>query len=410
MTSPQAKVGYAIGKIWCLPFLGHSCNEVEKEYARMTMDKILAVDKVSVACGFVEIVPRSWIETVTTIIPGLGYVYHGEVLMMEVAEGASVKAIDKLPAAVQDEAYQSLNRTQVLLAGIFDTLMQQRDRNTGNVFLSESNQLALIDNDKVLAEKIDSVFIPNSQYYNANIFGREFVRYNGYNISQAPSPTSTRTSVVLDYRCYAHEGVVGVNYPPKVKQCLADISAATPEKIQREYGFPDVKYAAALWDQARVMAHRGMEWALDHSSLEHPCLAYFWHKPCCRWRAVSKEEKPAFGSRMRCADESWAPWNLEHKLPCKNFDYMFVKYRMIESSMALGQEFDIADWLAWVTRSAPPVRCTAVQAGREDTPPWLLHTQHREVDPTLYCVKTPGGEKWHHYMTTVKHLRGQVRV
>lgn len=40
----------------------------------MVMDKILAVDRVSTYCGFDEIVPRSWIETITTIIPGLGEV------------------------------------------------------------------------------------------------------------------------------------------------------------------------------------------------------------------------------------------------------------------------------------------------------------------------------------------------
>lgn len=129
---------------------------------------------------------------------------------------------------VQVEMYKSLNSTQVLMASIFDALVQQRDRNTGNAFVSEDGQVSLIDNDKVrarsatvptlvarrfstyilfplpfsafsfranvspthhhhnaqvLSEGENSIFLSNTAYYLYNIFGREYVRYNGYNIS-----------------------------------------------------------------------------------------------------------------------------------------------------------------------------------------------------------------------------------
>lgn len=45
---------------------------------------------------------------------------------------------------------------------------------------------------------------------------------------------------------------------------------------------------------------------------------------------MRNEERERYGTRMRCADEAWAPWALEHKLPCKGFDYMYVKYKMFE--------------------------------------------------------------------------------
>eukprot|EP00873_Tetraselmis_striata_P005754 jgi/Tetstr1/426018/TSEL_016365.t1 len=397
MSSSRAKQGYAIGKVWCLPFSGHACTPIGEAFATMVMDKIVALEGVNRDCGFSEIIPASWVETVTTILPGTGIVYHGPALMMDVADGVSFKSTERLPGEVQVEMYKSLNSTQVLMASIFDALVQQRDRNTGNAFVSEDGQVSLIDNDKVLSEGENSIFLSNTAYYLYNIFGREYVRYNGYNISATPTASTPKASLALDYRCHVKKGVLGNNFPRNIKKCLADISALSPVELQEKYGFPELKQAAALWERANVLSRYGMEWALEHSTVDNECMKYFWHKPCCSWRQPVDSEKNEFG-RIMCADPEWRPWELKYPLPCKGLDYMYVKYRMIDMADDTGEEFDLESYDAWIREMAPPTRCTDVVPGTEETLPWDLHRTHAEVDPTLHCAKPPGGSKWKSFM------------
>lgn len=58
--------------MWCLPFSGHACTPIGEAFATMVMDKIVALEGVNRDCGFSEIIPASWVETVTTILPGTG--------------------------------------------------------------------------------------------------------------------------------------------------------------------------------------------------------------------------------------------------------------------------------------------------------------------------------------------------
>jgi hypothetical protein len=101
MTSPRAKAGFVIGKVWCLPFSGHSCTPIQEAFSTMVMDKIVALEGVNRDCGFSEIIPASWVETITTVLPGTGTVYHGPALMMDLAEGVSVKSTERLPGQVR---------------------------------------------------------------------------------------------------------------------------------------------------------------------------------------------------------------------------------------------------------------------------------------------------------------------
>lgn len=56
--------------------------------------------------------------------------------------------------------------------------------------------------------------------------------------------------VLLDYRCYVDGGKIGVNYPPRVTQCLSKLSRMSPQQVVTEYGFPDEHAALMLQKRA----------------------------------------------------------------------------------------------------------------------------------------------------------------
>jgi hypothetical protein len=57
---------------------------------------------------------------------------------------------------------------------------------------------------------------------------------------------SKNPMLLLDYRCYVEGGEVGTNYPPQLRECLANLSAMTPQEIKGHYGFPKINAGKIL--------------------------------------------------------------------------------------------------------------------------------------------------------------------
>ena len=100
----------------------------------------------------------------------------------------------------------------------------QCDRHGQNAFVNEQGRLTLIDLDQALGEGWrvcgqDSLFLPTTQKFVINTLGYQYVmKFGG-------RPRGTvGLQVRFDYRCHVAGGTIGKQFPPKVQQCLSDIS------------------------------------------------------------------------------------------------------------------------------------------------------------------------------------------
>jgi hypothetical protein len=57
--------------------------------------------------------------------------------------------------------------------------------------------------------------------------------------------------MLLDYRCHVEGGKIGTKYWPKLKQCLKNIAAMTPQQVYDTYGYPEMAIAEALNQRAK---------------------------------------------------------------------------------------------------------------------------------------------------------------
>lgn len=322
VSSPQAKHGVAIGKVLCLPYSRMERNGKDKlepcdeNFASFLKDVqypvIRAADLISLECGLDEVAPRTWVQNVTALMPGTGYVIETEMLLQDVVKGVSLNSIHRhLSDHEGEKLLASINSTTVILSAIFDLLLTSEDRHNDNVLIDGRGHMHLIDSDKVLGLEHgipQSLFFPTSVYMWYNLFGRGFVNTHGKNATKE----KPNYSLMLDYRCHVrsvngHEDesyTLGTNYPPRVKRCLQKMDVMSTDELLGAYGLPSLESARMLKGRVHDMLYHGFEEALEKAT--PLCQRWPWTKPCCVWKGSNGR------NRETCADSSWKPetWSL----------------------------------------------------------------------------------------------------
>jgi len=321
VSSERAAHGVAIGKVQCIPFgrmirdreVFEPCDAAyeaflrEKQYPTVT-----AGGRIAHECGLGGVAPASWVENITGLMPGTGYVIQREMLMQDIVKGVSLSSVHRhLSDHDGEKLLASVNSTSVILAAIYDLLLTSEDRHNDNVLIDSYGHMSLIDNDKILNLEHGipkSIFFPTSIYMWYNLVGRGFV--NSYGKDDHLSKPSY--NLMLDYRCHVksvngredESFTLGTNYPRQVKQCLARMDSMSQSELLAEYSLPDAEAALMLKQRVSDMLHLGFEAALDHATPY--CHRFPWTKPCCSWKGGNTRGTSA------CADTSWKPetWSL----------------------------------------------------------------------------------------------------
>lgn len=160
---------------------------------------------------------------------------------------------------------------QVVEAAIFDLLVRQRDRNAGNVFLSENGNLMLIDNGGISSNHMNSVFLPSTSFHAKMILGNNFMKtgYIEYR-NKHPHPGAR-----IDYRCHS-KGPIGRNYPPALRKCMEYIEAAPLQTLSSDLGLQTEWMLKTLKYSAKIMLENGFEWTLVNTAggrftIQDPC-------------------------------------------------------------------------------------------------------------------------------------------
>lgn len=320
-TSNRTPSGTAVLKVYCMPLPkrpGAKIPSCAPETILKNMRLLLGIEKVAEECGFLDIIPKLWVGRVNAIIPGLGYHVRWYGLFMQVAEGISMEGFLHRgtpsrfpPSAILDVLQNKLNKTRVIRGAIFDLLTSQCDRHAQNIFISESGQLTLIDNEAALQNNwkncgFDSILIPTTQK-------SEIVRTSNEFVNKLVTPADARgkgntdPQLLFDYRCYLPEdykGVLGTNYPPEIFKCLTKMGGMTPSEAQKHYGFVEEMVAANLVTRAKDMVTRGFEYAYMFGSPRNSKgKRYRVQAPCC---SIEHD-----GSNYKCKH----PWEYKWELP-----------------------------------------------------------------------------------------------
>ncbi|MEW5319050.1 MAG: hypothetical protein WDW38_010226 [Sanguina aurantia] len=306
----------AVLKVWCMPvdkvrrlFRWVCTNDV---VATRSVRFLIAQQRVVEECGLLDATVRVWLAPVNAILPGVGLHIWWDGLWMAKADGISLNQLSYVTKkawaveATMELLNTQLNGTRVVRAAMMDLLTSQCDRHSQNVFMDERGKLTLIDNQQALKFNwvkcgVDSIFLPGTQE-------NEIVRFGGDWVGKRRGGAPRRYAnpmILLDYRCYVPNGLIGRAYPPALKQCLEKLSSMGAREIQDSYGFPMLRNAEVLLSRASDMHHKGFEWALQFGEPRNmPPLRYNIQPPCCKLRWDK-------GGGAVCAHE----WNLTPALP-----------------------------------------------------------------------------------------------
>jgi len=276
------------------------------------LQHLIALNTVTQECGLDDVAIKTWLAPVNAVIPGSGFHIYWQGLWMERAPGLSLNQLaylgrrDLVETLILKLLQENLNTSLVIQAAIYDLLFAQCDRHAQNVFIDESGKIKLIDNLQTLRYNWehcaqDSIFLPGTQK-------SEIVRYGGNSVSKrlnAKRRRAVNPLVLLDYRCYAPKGKIGVAYPPQVTQCLRKLSALSPVEMRDKYGFTDTYIAEHLVTRAADMLSRGFEWTLKRGKPKNRSpLRFKWQQPCCKLRYNKK-------TGLECAHA----WNVTAEFP-----------------------------------------------------------------------------------------------
>ncbi|GIL79180.1 hypothetical protein Vretimale_16715 [Volvox reticuliferus] len=295
--------GEAVVKVYCVPLVkgtGFKLPVCSPVRIADLMKLLMALDKLSQDCGFLDLIPRVWLAPVLGVLPGVGYPIDWWGLWMEYVEGVSLenflyRGIPRpLPLdTIADMFNNRLNKTRVVRAAIFDLLTSQCDRHAQNLFLQEDGNLKLIDNESCLQHMwrscgFDSVLVPTTQKQEIVRLGNDYVAKLPTLTGQPQVPRfEADPLLLLDYRCYLPEGQeqMGTQYPPQIDKCLRRIASMTPKEVATFYGFPDLVTAMNLRFRATDMITRGYEWAAKYGHPQNaPPKRYRFQPKCCSLR------------------------------------------------------------------------------------------------------------------------------
>ncbi|GMH41209.1 hypothetical protein BSKO_09119 [Bryopsis sp. KO-2023] len=296
------KAGTAIAyvKVWCLPLmklLDSPFQQCSTKQALLFARTLLGLDQLVEDCGFDAVVTRAWKGKVDGVVPGTGLIVDWDGIWFDAADGVSLSKHMGGGAGMRIrplEVLEKLNSTEVILAALFELLTGQADRHSQNVFIDENAKITLIDNEKSFLEsgEISSLFLPTTHKNAIVHVGNAYIEKKE-NRRKKPS-----IEAMLDYRCYAPGGIIGKDYPAKLRQCMEAISTTSPRALVKKYHLSSPRVAKMLKQKAEDMLHRGFEWTLENSNKDQK-LRFPWYPKCCQ-----------FDKSGNCLDD----WNIENYL------------------------------------------------------------------------------------------------
>lgn len=186
---------------------------------------------------------------------------------------------------------------QVVEAAILDLLTRQGDRNSGNVFISESGKITLIDNNSVFASKVSSIMLPGTRLHTKSLLGQKFIR-TGKTEDRAKLPL---LSSRLDYRCHSN-GNIGKVYPPGMKKCMEKIRSFDARRIMHELGLESISMAKILIQSATDLLEKGFEWTLYKGGPSREGSKYYPQERCCGFDPSLSRRKNTY-----LCEERWNP-------------------------------------------------------------------------------------------------------
>jgi hypothetical protein len=138
----------------------------------------------------------------------------------------------------------------------------------------------------------DSLLLPSSQKFEASHLGNSYVlkQRNG-TVPPANPKEFVHPAVVLDYRCWVPNGVIGRTMPPRLGQCLTAMHKLSAADVMERYGLPDEESAGFL----KMRATGGQPGA-------RPAAA------ACR-AAAGRTQRRCAGSRRRLQSRAVPPKN-----------------------------------------------------------------------------------------------------
>lgn len=157
-------------------------------------------------------------------------------------------------------------------AAVFDLLTRQKDRNSGNIVVSESGNIKLIDNGRIASPFVNSVLFPSTSFHAEMTLGKRFIQTGAIeDCNEYPLPGSR-----LDYRCHS-KGLIGKSYPSGLKKCMQFVEAAPLQTLSDELGLESEPVLTALQQTARLLLDKGFEWTLANTGGG----TYPTQDPCC---------------------------------------------------------------------------------------------------------------------------------
>lgn len=127
------------------------------------------------------------------------------------------------------------------------------------------------------------------------------VRYGNQHVhGEQPPQKNMNIQALLDYRCHAPGGTLGVNYPSTFQKCARWLSGNSATDIAQRFGFKNVREAEFVKRRATMMMDMGFERTIREAQRDLVKMndtklksnIYKWPEPCCaldEWREGGPE-------------------------------------------------------------------------------------------------------------------------
>jgi len=255
-----------------------------------------SLNKLTEEAGLAAITPTAWSGPVKSFLPegnhdNKGVRMDARAMFYKVAAGVSIEAVTGGSVTNQNLLMlRSIKSEQVRLAATFDLLFSEQDRHGQNVFIDDNYNIVMIDNEGAFGPA-NSMFLPGTQKYEIYRVGYAAVCCGNLPPGNCPGrPTPSSPESLLDYRCHAPGGKIGMDYPKGTMEFLRKLSPMTAEAIYEEYGMSRLDHAKVLKERVGWMLELGFEGTLDKVlAAQEPGdgvryghnFSYKIHPPCC---------------------------------------------------------------------------------------------------------------------------------
>ncbi|MEW5298305.1 MAG: hypothetical protein WDW36_001445 [Sanguina aurantia] len=298
---PAGETRRFILKVFCMPMSKLHGRPIEcNSYVALERIRIMiAAWTLAQECGMAGSTPRLFVAPVNAIVPRNGYHVRWYGLWIEEARGITLHALwmahYHTHSLMLDLLTHQLNQTQVVAQTVMDLLTAQCDRHAENIFVDQHGGLQFIDNDRALGVVThcgaDSVLLPGGRYHSKLRVGYSshlprFYKEHGWRPGFCNGPIDVR--IILDYRCYVPNGILGTAYPTALTNCMLDISKRSEKEIQEKYALSELKPAKILKRRAMDLLDKGFEWTLTRGApISTPKYRLTPQAPCCEASVVS---------------------------------------------------------------------------------------------------------------------------